>query len=91
VQEGEILTCQDRADEGVPRPQGDDPQYAPSGPLLGQPEADTLHRAPATTAEGILKRDPGFAASANVAALCYARDEDRSHHREALIAAGLPG
>ena len=47
--------------------------------------------AAAPTVKEILKRDPAFSAASNVAALCYARDEDRSHHRDALVAAGLPG
>jgi len=46
--------------------------------------------AAAARAGELLKRDPGFSSADHVAGMCYARDEDRSHHRDALIAAGLP-
>ncbi len=38
----------------------------------------------------VLKREPAFSAAAHVGGLCYAREEDRIHHRDALVAAGLP-
>jgi adenylate cyclase len=39
----------------------------------------------------VRKRDPDFCADVFLASLHYKRGEDIAHHREALVAAGLPG
>ena len=51
---------------------------------LGDVAAARLHCAE------VLKRDPSFAVDAYLSTLHYKRAEDREHHREALLKAGLP-
>lgn len=46
--------------------------------------------AAATHAQGVLDCDPGFSADAYLQTLHYQRDEDRAHHRGALLKAKLP-
>lgn len=47
---------------------------------------DSLQRAVAE----VRRRDPSFSVSSYMETLHYARDEDREHHRDCLLAAGFP-
>jgi adenylate cyclase len=46
--------------------------------------------AAARRAASVLKRAPDFTVAAHMATQHYMRDEDRAHHRDGLIKAGLP-
>jgi adenylate cyclase len=46
--------------------------------------------AAAAHADEVLRREPAFSVRAYLATLHYQRDDDREHHREGLLAAGLP-
>ena len=41
-------------------------------------------------AEEVLRREPGFTVEGYLATLHYRHEADREHHRQALLASGLP-
>jgi adenylate cyclase len=45
---------------------------------------------PKAHAAEVMRRDPGFTVEGYLATLHYRQEEDREHHRQALLASGLP-
>src|SRR6266702_3808110 len=88
VQQGEVLTWLGRPEEGIPwieKAMRLNP-YHPERfwNHLGHEAAARSHSAE------VLKREPAFCVENYLNTLHYKRPEDREHHREALVKAGLP-